>query len=495
MPIPRAGRTEQGGPCREESGGDAREGRYTPPDLTHWQSRLDTLRAECRVPGASLAILVGGRISTLVSGVLHRETGSPVTHDSVFPLGSLAKIYTATLVTQLVDTRELRLDTTVVDILPEFATADPEATRRITVRQLLSHTSGLACDLPHDQGQEDDCLARHVAKLREVALDFRPGTALSYSSTGYVVLGRIVEVITGTTWDTALRERLLIPLGLDHTVTLPEEAVCFPVATGHLPDGPDQCPVPVPQGDRTPRSAGPAGRVIATAADVLRLARMHLDGGTAPGGTRVMSVNAVAAMQHRETGVPDQWTVGADGWGLGWTLYDWDGIPGFGHDGASAGQYAFLRVVPENGVAVALLTNGGEARRLSAALCGELLDELSGVVLPEPFAPAAEPPTVDLAPLLGTYRRAGTVITVTGESAPGRLVHEFSPGVPGSPVPREMELIPVTDTVFAGRDIELTTGEWLPVVFSALADGTRCIHVGMRMATRQPGASARIITP
>ncbi|GLF99118.1 serine hydrolase domain-containing protein [Streptomyces yaizuensis] len=469
-------------------GGDAREHREVPPDLAHWSGRLDALRAEYDVPGASLAILTGGRIHEVATGVLHRGTGAPVTPASLFQLGSIAKVYTATLVTRLADLGALDLDAAVADLVPEFSAAgSPGADRGITVRQLLSHTGGLPCDFSYDPGRGDDCLARYAAAVGSIAPDRPPGLAISYSGTGYAVLGRLVEVVTGQVWDAALRDRLLDPLGLDHTVTLPEEALCFPVAMGHLAGDGGREPTPVPHWDPTPRSLGPARRVVATAADLVRLARMHLAGGTAPGGARVMSVDAVATMQHRETGVPDQWTVGADGWGLGWTLYDWDGIPGFGHDGVGIGQHAFLRVVPETGVAVALLTNGGRARALCRTLLGELLDTLSGVVLPQAFAPAADPPTVDPAPLVGTYRRAGAVITVTESQGRGRLRYEPDERFLMCSVPRDMDLVPVTDKVFAGPAIGAgTMGEWLPVVFTTLPDGSRCVYLGMRAATRYP---------
>ncbi|GGT44250.1 hypothetical protein ACFFV7_53390 [Nonomuraea spiralis] len=88
--------------------------------------------------------------------------------------------------------------------------------------------------------------------------------------------------------------------------------------------------------------------------------------------------------------MPDKWTVSADGWGLGWTLYDWDGVPGYGHDGATIGQYADL--------------------------FRELLAELTGVTMPAPFGPPVQSPAVDLAPLVGTYRREGVVITVSRDA-------------------------------------------------------------------------------
>ncbi|MFF5968856.1 serine hydrolase domain-containing protein [Streptomyces collinus] len=449
-------------------------------DLAHWQARLDELRARHHVPAASLAILVGGDIHELASGVLHRKTGVEATTDSVFQMGSIAKVYTATLIMQLADSGQLDLDAPVVDVLPEFSVADPELTRAITTRQLLSHTSGLTCDFTYDSGRGDDCLAKYVEAAKGVALDCPPGEALSYSSIGYNVLGRIIEVLTGKVWDEALKDLLLTPLGLDHTMTLPEEALRFRAAMGHLGE-PGQDPDPAPSWDLMPRSAGPYGRVIATAGDLARLARMHLAGGVAQDGTRILSEETVALMQRRVVDSPDKWSVSADGWGLGWTLYDWNGIQGYGHDGASIGQYGYLRVVPSAGVAVALLTNGGGARELYAALYRELLAELAGVTMPDTFAPPAKPPVVDFAPLVGTYRREGVIITVTERDGAGRMVYEFVDGMKDFSEPLEIELVPVTERVFAGTGVGAAFSEgYMPVIFSKLLDGTGCVYIGMR---------------
>ncbi|TMR97180.1 serine hydrolase domain-containing protein [Nonomuraea basaltis] len=450
-------------------------------DLARWQARLDELCAAHHVPGASLALLVDGDVHELAGGVLHRGTGAKVTTDSVFLSGSIAKVYTATLVMQLVDAGKLDLDAPVVSVLPEFATPDPEATKTITVRQLLSHTGGVTNDFTYDSGRGDDCLAKYVEAARDVALDCPPGMAISYGSLGYVVLGRIVEVLTGLTWDQALKDLLFTPLGLERSMTLPEEALRFPVAMSHLGE-PGQDPDPAPAWDLMPRSSGPYGRVIVSAGDLARFARMHLDGGLAADGTRVLSAESAAAMQRREVDVPDKWTVSADGWGLGWTLYDWDGIAGYGHDGAAIGQYGYLRVVPQAGVAVALLTNGGSARLLYADLFRELLAELAGVRMPEPFAPAAEPPAIDLAPLLGTYRREGVVITVTcDDDGKAHIRYEFVDGMKDLSPPLEAELEPVTATVFAASGAGSAFSEdYMPVVFSTLANGTQVCYVGMR---------------
>ena len=457
---------------------DAADRRF---DVDHWQRRFDELRATHHVPGASLAVVVGAQVHELASGVLHRGTGVAVTPDSVFLSGSIAKVYTATLIMRLADEGKLDVNAPVVDVLPEFATPDPEATRTITIRQLLSHTGGVTNDFNFDGGRGDDCLARYVDAARRVALDCPPGTAISYGGLGYVVLGRVIERLTNRTWDQALRTLLFEPLGLERSITLPEEALRFRVAMSHLGE-PGTYPDPAPFWDAMPRSVGPAGRVIVSAGDMARFARMHLDGGLAPDGTRVLSAGAVAAMQHREADVPDKWTVSADGWGLGWTLYDWDGITGYGHDGAAIGQYAYLRVVPHANVALALMTNGGAARMLYADLFRDLLAELAGVTMPAPFAPAPVPPPIDLAPLLGTYKREGVVITVSrNDDGSPHMRYEFVDDMKDLSPPLEMDLEPVTETVFAASGAGPSFSEdYMPVVFSTLTNGTRACYVGMR---------------
>ncbi|MFD7169337.1 serine hydrolase domain-containing protein [Streptomyces violascens] len=452
--------------------------------LDQWQAKLDRLRRTHHVPGASLAVLTHGKVHELASGVLHTGTGVEATTDSVFQLGSLAKTYTATLAMQLVDAGKLDLDAPVRAVLPDFTVADEEAGRTITPRRLLSHTSGLTCDFTFDSGRGDDCLELYVDAAKGVALDCPSGSACSYSSLGFNVLGRMIEVITGSTWDQALKDLLLDPLGVTHTMTLPEEALRFRAAMGHLGEY-GQDPAPAPAWDLMPRSAGPYGRVLATAGDVARLAQMHLAGGTAPDGTRLLTPGSVIAMQTREVDSPDKWTVHADGWGLGWTLYDWNGITGFGHDGASIGQYGFLRVVPSAGVALVLLTNGGDARRLYEELFAELLGELAGVKMPAPFEPPTEPVEVDFAPLTGTYEREGVLITVSEkEDGKPHLVYEFVGGMKDFSPPLEMDLVAVTDKVFAGAGSGAYSADWMPVVFSELQDGTGVCYIGMRCAPK-----------
>ena len=137
----------------------------------------------------------------VAAGVLSRATGVEATADSVFQVGSITKVWTTTLVMQLVDEGKLDLDEPVRRYLPEFVIADEDAAAAITVRQLMCHTAGFEGDLFTDTGKGDDCVEKYVATLAEVTQLFPPGEMFSYNNAGFCVLGRIVEVLRGKPFD------------------------------------------------------------------------------------------------------------------------------------------------------------------------------------------------------------------------------------------------------------------------------------------------------
>ena len=357
------------------------------------QRLLEELAAEHNVPGASVAVLGGEEVTLAATGVTSTRTRVEVTSDTIFQIGSITKVFTATQVMQLVDEGRVELDAPVRTYLPELQLSDPRATATVTVRQLLAHTSGIDGDYFPDFGRGDDCVARFVAGVSGVPQIATPGRMFSYSNTGYVLLGALVAALAGTTWDAALKERLLAPLGA-RSVTLPEEAILHRAAVGHLESG----PTPVWM---LPRAAGRGG-IIATAADVLSFARMHLDGGVGADGTRVLSEQSVRTMQERQVELPDR-SLGT-ACGLGWILYDWGGRRLIGHDGDTIGQFAFLRIVPDARFAVVLLTNGLTGPALHRSLFKRLLAEGAGVTMPEPPRPV-EGVEGDLERFVGTYER------------------------------------------------------------------------------------------
>lgn len=449
-------------------------------DADRWTHRLSVLAQRHEVPGAALGILrlgsgPGGtdEVVTTAHGVLNQTTGHPAAADSVFQIGSITKVWTATLIMQLVQEGALDLDAPVRDVLPELTLRDEDVAARVTIRHLLTHTSGIDGDIFTDTGRGDDCLEKYVAGLADAAQLHPLGETFSYCNSGFNVLGRIIEKVTGTTWDAALRERLVTPLGLSRTVTLPEEALLFDAALGHARDDEQQLrPVPV---WGIPRSSGPAGLITAQVRDVLTFAAMHLRGGTTPDGTTVLGGEQVAAMQEEQVRLPGRHDLG-DSWGLGWIRFDWNGERLFGHDGNTIGQSAFLRIHPRSGLVVALLTNGGNTVDLFRSLYGEIFADLADVALPATLTPTDDSP--DLTGREGTYERGAERI-------------EIGP-VEGVATMTSTDLHPLTDdtdpvTALALHTLDEQTAlvrppaqdTWAPVTFYTAA-GRRYVHSHLR---------------
>jgi dipeptidyl aminopeptidase/acylaminoacyl peptidase len=448
-------------------------------DAGHWQRRLDVLAARHNVPGAQLGILrLGGTDDDLVEaahGVLNVDTGVTTTTDSVFQIGSITKVWTTTVAMQLVDEGKVDLDAPVAEVLPDLKLADPDVTKQVTLRHLLTHTSGVDGDVFTDTGRGDDAVERYVALLADAAQNHPLGATWSYCNSGFSLAGRIIEQLTGTTWDAAIRERLFGPLGLTHTVTLPEDALLYRAAVGHVGDDePTRAPV-----WGLPRAVGPAGLITSTVRDVLAFARMHLRGGVAADGTRLLSAESAATMADKHADLPDKHSLG-DSWGLGWIRFDWSGHRLIGHDGNTIGQSAFLRLLPEQDLAVALLTNGGNARDLYQDLYREIFADVAGIDMPQPLAPPAEPATVDVTPWLGTYRRASVRIEVL-DGADGPLLRTTATGPLAELMERtteEFAMVPVGPDQFVVRAPGTET--WVPVMFYTLPTGARYVHHGAR---------------
>ncbi|GAA1587642.1 serine hydrolase domain-containing protein [Actinoplanes couchii] len=439
-------------------------------DSAHWQHRLSTLAAEFGVVGASLGILHGSssggphdmHVIDAATGVTNVRSGDPVRTGTVFQIGSITKVYTTTAALRLVADGRLDLDKP----LPMGG----------TLRHLLTHTSGIPGDLFTDTGRGDDCLERFADGLADVPPLLPAGAAFSYCNAGFSLLGRIIEQVTGKMWDEAMRDLVFTPLGLRHTVTLPEEALLHSAAMGHerQPDGTLQ---PAARWG-LPRSTGPAGNIAATARDVLAFARFHLNDGDG-----LIPADLIREMRTTRVEVPfhDGET---EGLGLAW----FHKSPGaIGHDGDTIGQTAFLRLLPTHRLAVVLLTNGGPARDLYRALYQEILTEVADLTLPAPLQPPDEPPRFELARHAGVYighdyqnelaNRNGT--PVLSWSATGAL-REVMPSAGG-----EYEVAAATENVLLYR--EPGTKRWHPATFHQLPDGRDALHIGLRAYLRAPG--------
>ena len=453
-------------------------------DTQSLQSRLSELIAQHKVPGAAVGVLKDGEATEAAAGVINLDTGVEATTDTLWQIGSMSKVWTTTVIMQLADEGKLDIDKPVQTYLPGFKVADPEVSATVTLRQLLSHTSGIDGDHFQDFGRGDDCLERYVDACASLNQTHPLGKTMSYCNTGFSIAGRIIEVLTDQVWDVAMRERLFAPLGLTHTNTLPEEALLFRTAVGHISLNPGDPPTRAPMWV-LPRVCGPMGLINSTVADVLTFAKMHLDGGKAPDGMQVLSESSVKAMQEPQVKVPDPHTLGSH-WGVGWILFDWGGRKLYGHDGNTIGQSAYLRVAPDANIAITLLTNGGEAHQVYEELYRELFDELAGIRVPAFPAPPETPLEMDLAPYAGTYERLSVRLDL--EVGDGQLVGTVTMSGPLSemlPNPvQKIRLVPVDSETFLSYT-EGETGPPTPAVFYDFDGGVpRYVHTGARTHPR-----------
>jgi CubicO group peptidase (beta-lactamase class C family) len=456
-------------------------------DAAFWTARLAELTRQARVPGAALGIWADGQEVLAAAGVLNCATGVEVTTDSLFQVGSITKVWTASMIMQLVEEGRLSLGTTVAQALPGLRIGERDIAGQVTVAHLLTHTSGIDGDIFTDTGRGDDCVRRYADLLDRAASVFPPGGAYSYCNSGYILAGRILEVHDGRTWDESLRERLCGPLELNQTVTLPEEAILHRAAVGHHADG----GVVATWG--LPRSIGPAGLITATPHDLLTFARFHLDGGVAPNGKRLLSEASVAVMHQPQAVIPG-FGAPAGAVGYGWRLSRWDGRMIVGHDGDTVGQSAYLRVDPQARVAACLLTNSAESANLYREVFGQVFADLTGVTLPAdpgPADPDPGPAALDPGPAAlerhaGRYERTSRrfeltvrdgrlhmLLTMTGELA----------ALTGTE-PEELVLYPAdssgADFVCRSRGDE----PWVPLSFGELADGTPYLFMSGRVTPR-----------
>ncbi|HET8779410.1 MAG TPA: serine hydrolase domain-containing protein, partial [Agromyces sp.] len=386
-------------------------------------------------------------------------------------MGSVTKIFTATLLLTLADEGLLDLDAPLIDVLQELTWGDAAAREIVTARHLLTHTSGIDGDHFLDLGRGEDVLERYVGTCGDLAQVLPPDAAWSYCNTGFAIAGRLIEKLTGQTYDDALAERLLRPLGMTHSCTLPEEALRHRAAFGHVPgaDGLELAPIVA-----TPRTMGPAGGLAASAADALAFARLLLDGGLGPDGARLLSEDVIAAALTPQIDVPDPGMGSA--WGLGFMLDEWDGARIAGHDGGTVGQGASLRILPEHNVAIVVLGNGPGLGEAMKTLVAEVVEETCGIHAPDDLVPAPDA-VVDVADWAGVYERANMRIAV---SADGPAVEIGIAGLAAESLGQDS---------FAGAIQRATDGTYLtdalgifmPIVPISLADGSRALHFAGRV--------------
>ena len=371
------------------------------------------------MPGIALGLLSGGREEVWADGVADLSTGEPVMPETRFRIASISKPFTATLALTLVQEGALGLD----EPLPGLRVP-------VTLRQALAHTAGLACEWPSPVlpafGSGDDALIRLAAAEPE-RLPVEPGELFSYCNVGYWLVGAAVAHLTGRTFEEAMHERVLEPLGLADTSFEPDPET----AAGHVPVAADRPEHRVVRTEEYPRTRRPSGGLYSTVADLLRFARHHVGG---PGPLTPESRSLMHGLHARRPKY---------GYGLGWALERRGGRVVGGHAGSVAGYESHLLVAPEETLALVVLTNSARG----SALIEHVADDVGlGADAPLPVALSAE----DLGSLAGVYAHQDERLRVEVDDEGLRCeLSEVDPTTGERTVDSEFVAVPVGGGEFA----------------------------------------------
>lgn len=308
-----------------------------------------------RIPAVALAIVEDGE--TVHMRGFGDDAGEPVTPQTPFPIGSLTKSFTALAVMQLAEAGELDLDAPVQNYIPEFRVADQAASSQITVRHLLNQTSGfsrqsgLAPLVEEWDGSGDDLIQR----LQDVELNRPVGESYDYSNLNYLVLGQVIERVSGQTYGDYVRQHIFEPLGMSNSYVSHEEGRQHDMVAVH------RYWFGFPVETETPHLPGQisAGFLVSSAEDMSRYLAMYLNGGEY-GGERILSAEGITTMHQPATEEFERTLLGTDfsaRYGMGWFSGPFGEESALWHLGELPAFNAWMVLLPESDQAVVVLIN------------------------------------------------------------------------------------------------------------------------------------------
>lgn len=315
-------------------------------------------------------------------GVRRMGDSAPVDADTLFAIASNTKAFTASAIGLLVDEGKLAWDAPVLDYLPDFQLYDAEATRKITVRDLLCHRCGLATwggDLTwYGSTYSMEEVLRRV-RYQPPAYDFRTG--YGYCNLMFMTAGLILERVSGQTFGQFMQQRLFTPLGMGRTRTSTVDLDGMEnIASPHTPVNGELAPVPYRNTDNNT----PAGGILSSVNELSHWLRMQLNDGVW-NGTRVLSEPVVQEMRipHNLVVRPAEARkvnpcIHLSAYGLGWQLADYRGHLLVHHGGALDGMFSMTAFLPEAGIGAAVLTNS-DTQLLYLGALYTLLDAALGI--------------------------------------------------------------------------------------------------------------------
>jgi CubicO group peptidase (beta-lactamase class C family) len=337
-----------------------------PPDLDAY---VASSRKAFDVPGMAVAIVKDGKV-IVAKGYGFRKLGesTPVDEFTQFAIGSNTKAFTTAALATLVDQGKLAWDDPVYQRLPGFVMYDPYVSHEMTIRDLLTHRSGMGLgegDLlfwPQSNYTRDQI----IYKLRFMKPHSSFRSRFAYDNLLYMTAGQIIPAVTGTSWDDYIRQHIFAPLGMNHsTVTSKDLKPGDDYSAPHSRVEGKLQAIPLEDLD----NVGPAGSINSCAADMAKWVQVQLDHGkfadrdgylfTAQRSKEMWTEQTILPVGDPPPALAGLKTNFAD-YALGWSLHDYHGRKLVGHTGGVAGFVSRVMLVPDENLGVVVLTNAEE---------------------------------------------------------------------------------------------------------------------------------------
>lgn len=354
------------------------------------QSLLDRAVEFSGTAGAQLSVVRKGEQIDVASGFRDHGLGIPMTIDTNVQVGSVTKVLNAALVLELAAAHGLDIDDPIVRYLPNLKLSDPEAAARITLRHLLSMSSGLDNGDYGDYGMDEDALKRRIQHLENCPQHFAPGEAFGYSNASTDLSGYVAQVIAGRPWDDLLQEFVVGPLNLRNTASRDPERHLSRLSRGHVFDPGNREYSYV---DREYFSAGsaPAGSTLTSTAQDLATFGQALLKGHLDASHSVFAPETVRGMFQYQVEVPVKGL--SDYWCLGLAALDWEGTKIWWHSGGNLAGASFLFIIPDQRCVLACAFNTKNvAPQFHKALVDDIFPSVVGI---GPRPPLLSDPAVD----------------------------------------------------------------------------------------------------
>jgi CubicO group peptidase (beta-lactamase class C family) len=325
------------------------------------------------VPGYAVGILHEGKEYLAGFGITSTENPVPVDADTLFQIGSISKTFTATLMMRLVEMGKVELAAPVRRYIPDFALQDEEAAAKVTVQDLFTHKAGWVGDIFLDTGWGEDAVAKFVKEMATFEQLTPLNEVWSYNNASFNLAGRIIEVVSGMTFEHAMQEYIFNPLGMVNAFYFAHDAITRKVTNGHIGKK-------VARPWSLARASHAAGAICTNVREMMQYARFQLGDGTAQSGGRVLNQETMRLMQSALTTASNN---SADATGIAWMLREVGGVMTIGHGGATNGYMAAFYMIPSQNFAICLLSNSSAGGLLNRDVLKWAYEKFCGAVEPE----------------------------------------------------------------------------------------------------------------